>query len=588
MATQARRKASKSKPIVANPLFPAVVALWFGALFGLSSLAVRVSLIESAVRFSRIDLFLGAAAPPLGTTARILVALLMAALGALIGATIAKWLARPKTAARERTRTVRRAEQDEPAAEYPAPETFEAPIRRPISAHEELSLTARVDPGPAIAGRRRSLTIPDGELLAEVADYGVATAVPASGHDHAVLELAGAELEPPAGFGQDWPASDAPTPAADLNAFENGVEAPAPLAEAPMVSPFAPPVIDRIINAAAAAPVDLLPGIEADDDAMAGRQVFGQDPVAPPASDSRQIFGSQPAEVSGIAPLPPVAEPAEPAAPAPFALPEPEPVAVAPRETLPPLDELGLVDLALRLQQSMERRRAARSSTGAPAPGLAAAIIAPPQRPDVPAEPVQVEPEMPAFTLPPIDRLPAALRPISLDEAEADGEDDAVLSSLLPPRHLGDRVAQHIVPPAGEPVIEAPSVPGTPDESEPDEAEGYASLLDAAPLAPRPAFVRIEEPAAADETIEPVVIFPGQGSRVAMQHGIAADRADVPPVASPEPHGNDGLRRFDAPPNAGPGHAISAASAPAARDPEETARALRAALSSLQRISGAA
>ena len=62
MAKQ-KRKQAPAKPITEHQLFPAVVALWFGALFGLGSLAVRPSLLESLVRSSRIDLIVPAAAP---------------------------------------------------------------------------------------------------------------------------------------------------------------------------------------------------------------------------------------------------------------------------------------------------------------------------------------------------------------------------------------------------------------------------------------------------------------------------------------------------------------------------------------------
>ena len=81
------RKPGKSKPISSHPLFPAVVALWFGALLGLGSLAIRPTLLEAVVLKTGLDLIIPAAAPPLGITARILIALFMASLG--------PWLARP-------------------------------------------------------------------------------------------------------------------------------------------------------------------------------------------------------------------------------------------------------------------------------------------------------------------------------------------------------------------------------------------------------------------------------------------------------------------------------------------------------------
>lgn len=103
-----------------HPLFPAVVAVWFGALFGLGALAVRVSLIERIAVASGIDRLIPAAAPPLGVNARVLIALALAMLGGIIGAVIGRWMARSKPAAR-----ARRAAAAEAAAEVaeaaPAP-----------------------------------------------------------------------------------------------------------------------------------------------------------------------------------------------------------------------------------------------------------------------------------------------------------------------------------------------------------------------------------------------------------------------------------------------------------------------------------
>ncbi|MDB5725916.1 MAG: hypothetical protein JWQ16_2670 [Novosphingobium sp.] len=98
-ATNARRG---RQSVTWHPLFPAFVAVWFGALFGLGTLAVPVLLIERMVVASGIDRLVSAAAPPLGTNARILIALAMAILGGVIGAVIGHVLARSKPAARAR------------------------------------------------------------------------------------------------------------------------------------------------------------------------------------------------------------------------------------------------------------------------------------------------------------------------------------------------------------------------------------------------------------------------------------------------------------------------------------------------------
>jgi hypothetical protein len=87
------RKPSRSKPSLSrHPLFPAIVALWFAALFGLGSLALRPALLEALVLAGHIDHFVPAAAPPLGAKARLLLALLLGIVGAAIGWTLAKRL----------------------------------------------------------------------------------------------------------------------------------------------------------------------------------------------------------------------------------------------------------------------------------------------------------------------------------------------------------------------------------------------------------------------------------------------------------------------------------------------------------------
>lgn len=89
-------------PIRQHRSFPAIVALWFGALFGLGSLAVRASLLETLVVSLQIDRLIPAAAAPLGDTARILIALMLTALGALLGAVIGLRIARARRGASER------------------------------------------------------------------------------------------------------------------------------------------------------------------------------------------------------------------------------------------------------------------------------------------------------------------------------------------------------------------------------------------------------------------------------------------------------------------------------------------------------
>jgi len=97
-------KSGGKQSLTRHPLFPATVALWFGALFGVGSLAIRPSLIEGLIVSSGIDLIIPAAAPPMGVTTRILIALALAALGGTLGAWLARRLSQPKSVAVPRKR----------------------------------------------------------------------------------------------------------------------------------------------------------------------------------------------------------------------------------------------------------------------------------------------------------------------------------------------------------------------------------------------------------------------------------------------------------------------------------------------------
>jgi len=88
-ASTPRRKA----PVTAHPWFAAIVALWFAALLGLSSLVLAPAMVERIVAASRIDTFIAAAAPPLGQTARLLMALGFAGVGGVLGLILGRMIA---------------------------------------------------------------------------------------------------------------------------------------------------------------------------------------------------------------------------------------------------------------------------------------------------------------------------------------------------------------------------------------------------------------------------------------------------------------------------------------------------------------
>ena len=654
MANQ-KRKPANAKPITSNPLFPAVVALWFGALFGLGSLAVRSSLLEDLVLKSHIDLIIPAAAPPLGVTARILLALVMAAVGAMLGIMLTRRLTRPEPEVYERKRGAK-----DLAAQSPRVRARDAhpdaPARRPISAHDELGGAPAIADnhasasGPGmLANRRRALAIIHDEP--QFVPHDLAP-LPGGGAiqplDLAALALP-ADPAPQAAPTQ-LPAATPPATPLDWSQPAPVAAAQLPVATPAMINPL-PPVATEPVSAEAAH--------------RAGRQVFGMPPPEPQAP--RQIFGIVAEGDHVPQDFVKAADFQTPVFDTPEASPQvdrtaPDPAAAAPAEPLPSPASLGMTDLAARLAEAMRRRRelaqppvapvmavpARAAAEAAPAPeGPAAALpamptpFAPPAAaepapipsayeapgpiasgpiavPDVApilaaAEPAAVPvlaqftaaapaPAQPDFA-PPL-AMPAAMRPLALDAFPEDDatvaasllpplampaamrplaldaflEDDAAFAaSLLPPRHFA--MAAPVTPPT-ELVAPDDDEPADDDRLTADRADNpYASLLGVAP--PRPAFVRIDEPAAeAHEAAEPVVIFPGQAPPVAAPS----------PAAPAAPAAGDGnaFRRFDAPASAGQGQPVAANSAAATVDPAQAEQALRAALSNLQRMSGAA
>lgn len=98
-----------------------MVALWFGALFGLGSLAIRTSLLEALVLSTHLDAVLEFVAPPLGMKAKIILALCLAVLGGMVGAAFARRLARPKPERRERKRKAAPARRPSPESRLSEP-----------------------------------------------------------------------------------------------------------------------------------------------------------------------------------------------------------------------------------------------------------------------------------------------------------------------------------------------------------------------------------------------------------------------------------------------------------------------------------
>jgi hypothetical protein len=127
LAQQAHPTKAPGAPLASHPAFTPALMLWFAALFSLSTLAIRGALLESWVMAARIDLLVPAATPPLGAPSRLMLAVVFAVVGGVIG-----WLA---------ARLLRPAPVESDDGEFQLRQRDrhpDAPARRPISAHAEL------------------------------------------------------------------------------------------------------------------------------------------------------------------------------------------------------------------------------------------------------------------------------------------------------------------------------------------------------------------------------------------------------------------------------------------------------------------
>ena len=576
--------APRQSSIVAHPWFPKLIGLWFAALFGLCSLALAPELLERIVSTLGIDRIVPAAAPPLGQTARLLLALGMAGVGEIAGLVLGARLAaghrsepvrrhRPKSAASET------GESDDAPQLRGRDRHPDAPARKPLSATSDLGDNLASAPGENQGGidtalRRRALASEaqhEPRPFFEVAPLPGGEWPPVAAEETREMPQTAPEVSPAASFVVD---RSEPDEVFDLGQFD------APCGDEPAAppAPFAAPSMVRPETFVAAF-------------------IAGQ-PAMPPltATDQRSAMPTEIATAS--------------------------------------LRELGVVQLSERLALALRARRERRAQplaavvlplTVAPIADAAVeeADLAGPVAIAAVDEPLLPEPfaaQEESLTPPALpDALvpaPFAARPLFAplagDDADEDHDIPALARSLTMPR-LG-RTGPAEVEATSEPtspelargleilarrapkaVFETdapveddkasgeafePEVLTSSDESgEGDEElsddileEGYSSLLAMGSGFQRPEAFRIEEPQS--DEIEPVVIFPGQGARTASE--------------APNPLGGSLNARFARPGTAAVGSDAPATGEPASQaDPEETDRALRAALASLQRISGA-
>jgi hypothetical protein len=517
------RKSGGSQPISRHPLFPAIVALWFGALFGLCSVAIRPALIEQVVLATGVDSLLPMAAPPLGTTARILIALTMTAIGGAIGAVVARRIARPETGMRKRRRA-------DCAAQASAPT---------ISAAAPSDEASRPEPSQRVRALRDRA------------------------RETAILDVSEFELA----------------------SFDETPEPPAPAA--PMITdPAAEPAP---AEARGPAPSSLFDAYSREitartDSAPENEDMTDERVMAPESNNARPtpIAEDEDEDEDGAFEYDVLEDEENERAEAGHA--------AAERIVSAELETLSQIELLERLALAMERRR------GDAAYPAAVSIAAPPatvahepeaeEYRDFAAEPMPGEPviEAPAVQLPHLDAvpepdgseaptetseaetyrtiaqpqaMPAALRPVGHDSGEEPGDD--ALPGYVPPRHIG------LVPDApaetGDESAYAPDYGDEEYDAEDGEEgevleEGYSSLLNLSRAAgPRPSPIDIGEPGTETGAF-PAQDFPEEEQPARPADAFAAGR-----------------RPFDA---------------PEGLDGDETERALRAALATLQRMSGAA
>ncbi|BEU98968.1 hypothetical protein [Novosphingobium olei] len=549
---------SARQPVTAHRLFPALVALWLAALFGLGSFAVPSSLFERALTAANVASVVPAAAPPLGLTARLLIAMAMAAGGLIVGVFVGLRL-RPRSEPVVRRRTASASFHDVPeVVEDEAFESNEPPAVRAFDAHPDapprkpfdLSEALAFEPPYAEAAEAEADEVLDvaGNPEPWMAEH------PAPSADHDILEADWTEVEPFEAVDQT---EDAPVEA-DVPEWSEVAETAEPLDHAPEVAPepVSQPVLEAEEPAAQIAP----------------------EPIGHRASV--------------------------------FAMPPVTPRPVAPALAVAPLESLGLVQLIERLALAIEgdRRKGphAHAMAVAPAPVAPVQVTAPvPLVDETPPEPVAerqvfVSPdpapaeaaaetvvEAPQVFEEQVSEEPSAAAAVSEDASGPVQPPAHPVSTMRPPRLFGapehgprdpgesDRDTTMVRQPAAMRALEPNwdeagesaeadvvvprflSVP--PVNAAPSSHASSVSPLDRPPFvsslaarssaAPRQEF--IVPPAPADEAeVRPVVVFPGQGPRAAGE-----DEAHVAAQAPTEPSGA-----------------------------EETERALRAALATLQRM----
>lgn len=529
----------KPKPITANPMFPFVTALWFATFLGLGSFAVAPALLEGPVVALGIPAIIPAAAPPLGFTARVALALLMMGGGAIAGFLVGRWLGRERIAAPARTRAFGKASH-ESAFIVPRPinpaEDLGEPLDSPIV--EEIPLRRRalsLTEEPQLAMPTESAPLPGGLSWEQSAPVAIAPSTPGSllhlpqvvdplGLETFLEEAHGSTLQSDQDTADVLPSDHESTEVPEAVAIDEAPVEPAAHQPGPIHS--SPSLLQA--HAVAATPLEAAPL-----DNLGLVQLIERLALA----ISRRATGSQAPSAHGAVSASVIA----PASPAPpefvVATPAPQP-AIARFEAVPP------------------------------APAATSPLSIKPERFADPERVVQLRPTAMQPVVPAADES---------DEGADDHGEDLGLGRFL-------RLSPEA--PVAEP-HQSSVVASSEPAPEPEVAEDrYPSLLDMGPVAARREPLRIEDGLTVDSEdaaeIEPVVVFPGQQSPINSATARPFEKPSITPLAGS--------------PLAAPGRAAPSATVPdseavdpaqpigPAPDAEEADRALRAALATLQRM----
>lgn len=548
----------KPQPITAHPMFPFVTGLWLATGLGFGSFALAPALLEGPVVALGIPALVPAAAPPLGFTARALVALIMLIVGAVAGYMIGRRIGQPKAEAPVRMRSVgepagrRRALGESHAADV---QVAEVEVNTPAAESPRHSIMAVEDLGAPLDApfEHEQVLLPAAEVQDDLADQPAALSEPEE--SPLVLDIAIADAdEPETVEAMELVSALQPTsavPAAPVPAvpfLQAHPVASTPLARTPLESLGLVQLVERLALAlsertrrrhvAAPAPV---PATVAEPEAP----VQQAEPMPRLHSGSNTGLVGSPATADAplSSPWPPVSGERvvslRPAALQPFS-----PAALDDENADEVRDDLDLPRFLRMPEAAADAFTAPDASAWAEAESLVA--------------PVEAEAE---------------------DEDGEEGGYDEDFDDT-------DAYAEEL------PESERP---------EPEVAEHrYSSLLGMAPTAARREPLRIDDGLALDavaaDAIEPVVVFPGHGQGRGQDQG--QELNDTQALNS-RPFDGPSIIPVQGSPLAAPGRAAPSAqidalempvmdALPAAEgalpDAEEADRALRAALATLQRM----